>query len=195
MYNNSAIQTLQRVLQGATGEDVVDFAQQRLFGPLGMTHTKMTTDRAGNAQMFEGVQSTCRDLARFGQLMLDGGTWDGHRVVSSAWIAEATGKSSTTLNAGYGYLWWVNHEGARDRSARGHQPAGGRRTRRPRTGASCPARRTTCSGRSASATSSCRSIPGAGPSWCGLGTAEPRPTPPTFGPAQASQVVTQAVVH
>jgi len=40
-----------------------------------MTHTTMTTDRAGNALMFEGIRSTCRDLARFGLLMLDRGAW------------------------------------------------------------------------------------------------------------------------
>ena len=78
-YNNSAIQTLQRVLQGATGQDPVAFARQRLFGPLGMTHTKMTRDRAGNAQMFEGVDSTCQDMARFGLLMLHHGVGNRSR--------------------------------------------------------------------------------------------------------------------
>ena len=68
------------------------FAKQRLFAPLGMTHTTMTTDRAGNAQMFEGMRSTCRDLARFGVLMLDRGAWGGRQIVSSGWVAQATGR-------------------------------------------------------------------------------------------------------
>jgi CubicO group peptidase (beta-lactamase class C family) len=110
-YNNSAIQTLQPILQNATGQDVVTFARERLFDPLGMTHTAMTTDRAGHAQMFEGVRSTCRDLARFGLLMLNHGQWDDTRVVSSEWVAAATGRPSTELVANYGYLWWLNHEG------------------------------------------------------------------------------------
>ena len=74
-YNNSAIQTLQRVLQNATGQDVVAFAKRRLFAPLGMKHTHMSTDRAGNAQTFEGVSSSCEDMARFGTLFLDQGKW------------------------------------------------------------------------------------------------------------------------
>jgi CubicO group peptidase (beta-lactamase class C family) len=110
-YNNSAIQTLQRVLAKATGQDVVAFARTHLFAPLGMTHTRMTRDAAGNAQTFAGVHSTCRDLARFGLLMLEHGRWGDRQVVSSEWVSTATGKSSTPLNAAYGYLWWLNRPG------------------------------------------------------------------------------------
>ena len=66
-------------VQSATGQDVAAFARQRLFGPLGMTHTDDDHRPAGNAQMFEGVQSTCRDMARFGVLMLNHGKWGGSR--------------------------------------------------------------------------------------------------------------------
>jgi CubicO group peptidase (beta-lactamase class C family) len=74
-YNNAAVQTLQPVLQAATGREVTAFAAAKLFRPLGMTRTRMTTDKAGNAQTFEGVQSTCRDMARFGVMMLGRGRW------------------------------------------------------------------------------------------------------------------------
>jgi CubicO group peptidase (beta-lactamase class C family) len=110
-YNNSAIQTLEQVLERATGEDVSSFARRHLFQPLGMTHTTLATDRAGNAQLFQGLESTCRDLARFGVLMLREGRWEGKRVVSSSWVRQATGRPSTELNAAYGYLWWLNRKG------------------------------------------------------------------------------------
>jgi CubicO group peptidase (beta-lactamase class C family) len=110
-YNNSAVQTLDRVLARATGEDVAAFAERRVFEPLGMAHTSLGTDRAGNPQLFEGLQSTCRDLARFGLLMLDQGRWGNRQIVSSAWVKAATGRPSTKLNAAYGYLWWLNREG------------------------------------------------------------------------------------
>ena len=91
-YNNSAVQTLDRVLQEATGQNVVAFAQQRLFAPLGMTHTTMTTDAAGNAQMFEGIRSTCRDLARFGVAHARPRAWGTASGSSpSSWVARATG--------------------------------------------------------------------------------------------------------
>jgi CubicO group peptidase (beta-lactamase class C family) len=110
-YNNSAVQTIDRVLARATGENVAAFAERRLLKPLGMTHSALATDGAGNTQLFEGMRSTCRDMARFGVLMLNHGSWGGKQIVSSSWVARATGPPSTKLNAAYGYLWWLNRRG------------------------------------------------------------------------------------
>lgn len=110
-YNNSAIQTLSTVLESATGESPVEFARTRLFEPLGMRHSELTTDAAGNALTYAGMKTTCLDLARFGYLMLRDGMWAGEPMVSSDYVEQATGKSSTPLNAAYGWLWWLNHRG------------------------------------------------------------------------------------
>lgn len=104
-YNNSAIQTLEAVLERATGQSVVDFAAERLFEPLGM-HAHLTTDEAGNALVFMGMQSNCHDMARFGLLYLRGGEWDGQQVVSEAFVAEAVAPSQDLLPS-YGLLWWL----------------------------------------------------------------------------------------
>jgi CubicO group peptidase (beta-lactamase class C family) len=110
-YNNSAIQTLSQVLGEATGEDPADYAASRIFGPIGMRDSTMNKDAAGNTLTFMGLRTTCLDLARFGYLMLNGGRWEGEQVVSQDWVDEATGRSSTDLNAAYGYLWWLNRRG------------------------------------------------------------------------------------
>lgn len=110
-YNNSAIQALSAILLKATGEEPAAYAARHLFGPLGMYDTTWIPDRAGHTSTYAGISSTCLDLARFGYLALNRGDWDGERVVSSAYIADATGRSSTTLNAAYGLLWWVNRPG------------------------------------------------------------------------------------
>jgi CubicO group peptidase (beta-lactamase class C family) len=110
-YNNSAIQTLEAVLEEASGEDVSTFAYRRLFSPLGMDDSAMGADRAGNTQTFSGLSSTCRDLARFGLLMLQQGGWGDDQVVSADWVQESTGRAATKLNAAYGLLWWVNRQG------------------------------------------------------------------------------------
>ncbi|MBC6461670.1 serine hydrolase domain-containing protein [Actinomadura sp. HBU206391] len=193
-YNNAAVQTLQRVLREATGKDVARFAEERLFRPLGMTRTAMTADRAGNAQMFMGIRSTCRDMARLGQMMLDNGKWRGRQIVSAAYVKAATGQPSTSLNAAYGYLWWLNRPGV----VRG------------------PIAATDLGGAEEPATSRGRMVPGAPPQlyWAlglgnqliqidpasktvvvRLGKTEPRPKPPTFGAAEAAKVVTEAVVQ
>jgi CubicO group peptidase (beta-lactamase class C family) len=76
-----------------------------------MRDSEMSTDAAGNTITFMGLQTTCLDLARFGYLMLRGGTWNGEQVVSGDYVEQATAVSSTDLNAGYGYLFWLNHRG------------------------------------------------------------------------------------
>lgn len=111
VYNNAAIQTLDAVLEGATGVDPAAYAQQRLLDPIGMHHSEMTHDPAGNTNTFFGLQSTCEDLARFGYLFLRRGEWDGAKVVPEDWVEAATGRSSQDINAAYGYLWWLNRPG------------------------------------------------------------------------------------
>jgi CubicO group peptidase (beta-lactamase class C family) len=192
-YNNSAIQTLQRVLQAATGQDVRTFANRRLFGPLGMTATAMTTDRAGNAQTFMGVRSSCRDMARFGVLMLNRGRWGRRQVVSARWVQQATGRPSTKLNAAYGYLWWLNRKGHVAASplvatslAQAQDPA-------VADGRLVPHAPSDLYWALGLGNQLVQVDPGSGTVVVRLGTGEPRPQPPTFGPAEASRVVTDAV--
>ncbi len=108
-YNNSAIQTLDAVIERATGTDTAEFARTRLFEPIGMSAT-MSHDAAGNTLTFMGLQASCLDLARFGYLLLQHGQWAGRQVVPAAYVDDAT-TSSTSLNAAYGYLIWLNQTG------------------------------------------------------------------------------------
>ncbi len=193
-YNNAAVQTLQRVLQKATRENVTTFAEQHLFGPLGMRHTTMTTDQAGNAQLFEGIHSTCRDLARFGVLMLDDGRFGGRQIVSRSWVEAATGRSSTPLNAGYGYLWWLNHRGvlADPLTATSVQSAKSSTAARGRLAPRAPNDMYWALGLG---NQLIQIDPGTRTVVVRLGTSELVPMPPTFGPVDASRVVTQAVTR
>lgn len=109
-YNNSAVQTLEAVLQKATGEDVAAYAKKRLLDPIGTRDTTWQHDNAGNTTTFSGIDSSCQDLARIGYLMMRGGAWNGTSVVSEQFVADATSTSSK-LNAAYGLLWWVNKPG------------------------------------------------------------------------------------
>lgn len=111
VYNNTAIQVLSEVLEAATGVEPADYAAERILEPIGMDDSAMGLDGAGNTSTFMGLRSTCRDLARFGHLALNGGRWGDDQVVPAAWLDEATGAPSTDLNAAYGYLWWLNREG------------------------------------------------------------------------------------
>ncbi len=109
-YNNSAIQTLEAVLERSTGQDVEAFAQENLFRPIGMSST-IARDAAGNPLTFMGTQASCLDLARFGYLFLRGGRWEGEQVVPDAWVDQSTDVSQS-LQPKYGFLWWLNQDGA-----------------------------------------------------------------------------------
>jgi CubicO group peptidase (beta-lactamase class C family) len=193
-YNNSAVQTLDRVLQKATGESVVAFAERRLFAPLGMTHTTMATDRAGNAQLSAGIRSTCSDMARFGVLLLNQGRWAGKQIVSPGWVRQATGRSSTGLNAAYGYLWWLNRAGvmASVTAATSLQAVQQGATERGRLVPDAPAAMYWALGLG---NQLLQIDPASRTVVVRLGTAAPVPLPPTFGPAEASRVVTEAVLR
>lgn len=111
VYNNSAVQTLEVVLEVATGTPVEQFAAERLFEPLGMTDTSIDLDRAGNANLFAGLLTTCTDLARLGAAVLEGGaSADGTQVIPADYLALAL-EPSHDLNAAYGLLWWLNRSG------------------------------------------------------------------------------------
>lgn len=107
--NEAAIQALDAVLTAATGREPAAYARAELLEPIGARHTEMTTDEAGNTNMFALLETTCRDAARFGHLFLHHGRWDGRQVVSEEWVAQAT-QPSQDLHGGYGFLWWLNRQ-------------------------------------------------------------------------------------
>lgn len=110
-YNNTAIQTLERVLTTATGTDVIAYAREHLLRPVGINAT-FKRDEAGNTLVNWGLQASCRDLARFGYLYMMEGRWaDKKQVVPKQWVRDSL-KPSTELNSAYGYLWWLNQKGA-----------------------------------------------------------------------------------
>jgi CubicO group peptidase (beta-lactamase class C family) len=109
--NLPAIELLNPILTAATGQDPADFAQEKLFGPIGATHTTMGKTGAGVTTMHSFLSTTCQDLARFGYLFLRQGNWNGTQVVSKEWVEEATSPSQD-FNAGWGFLWWLNQPGS-----------------------------------------------------------------------------------
>ena len=109
-YNNSATQTLEVVLKRASNMAVNDFAAQYLFDPLGLS-SRLITDAAGNAGLYAGMQTSCRDLAALTQLVLDECAYEGKQIISQAFVAEAITQSST-LKDDYGLLWWLDPSGA-----------------------------------------------------------------------------------
>ena len=110
-YNNAAIQVLEAVLEEATGMPVARFARERLFEPLGMTHSTLhhrPRRRRG------GLLRPADHLPRPGPLRLAlPRPGQGRRTTAARHELRerAVGRSSTVHNAAYGYLWWLNRPG------------------------------------------------------------------------------------
>ncbi len=121
---------LSGILVKATGQSVFDFATENLFSPLGITvesnvilhsakeqsaFNKSTSisgwvsDQTGINAAGWGITLSPMDMAKIGQLCLDGGMWNGKQIVSSEWINESTKEHSRweKINLPYGYLWWI----------------------------------------------------------------------------------------
>jgi CubicO group peptidase (beta-lactamase class C family) len=98
------------VIRGATGRGVADLLHEKIIAPLGMEHAPFyVTDGNGVAFVLGGLNSTTRDNARFGQMMAQGGKWQGKQIVPADWVAASTRASAKTApdEIGYGYQWWV----------------------------------------------------------------------------------------
>jgi CubicO group peptidase (beta-lactamase class C family) len=105
-YSNEGVQLLSPILDKAAGEPIQDYARKRLFEPLGMRETSLHLDTQKHAWTYADMETSARDFARIGLLMLNKGVWQGRRIVSARWVEQSTERSQN-LNPGYGLLWWL----------------------------------------------------------------------------------------
>ena len=92
-------------------------AAAKLFGPLGIASTSLQwADYNNHTQTDTGghIYLRPRDMSKIGQLVLQGGQWNGQQVISNAWITRSTSRhgafSQVGARGGYGYLWWLSKE-------------------------------------------------------------------------------------
>jgi CubicO group peptidase (beta-lactamase class C family) len=121
VYNSVATYMLSAIVQRLTGQRVVDFLGPRLFAPLGIESPTWETSPEGIDAGGWGLSARTVDIARFGQLYLQGGDWQGARLVERAWVDAATsfqvpnvasGNVNPDWQQGYGYQFWRCRHGA-----------------------------------------------------------------------------------
>ena len=107
VYCTGALNLLGAALVGATGQWLPDLFAAWLAAPLDIARYHANLMPTGEGYGGGGLRLRPRDLAKLPQLVLGGGTWNGRRVVSAAWLADATAAHASLHAPGdYGYGWW-----------------------------------------------------------------------------------------
>lgn len=124
-YSTAGAHLISTIITRSTGKSAREFANERLFNPIGMKQIPnyemksfgfddlfgkdvkgWVNDPSGNSTGGWGLTLTPRDMARFGFLYLNRGIWSDNRIISETWIDESTAMNSNK----YGYLWWLRQE-------------------------------------------------------------------------------------
>ena len=114
-YQSGNSQILSFALRNATGMSISEFAQEHLWKPIGAEHEAywLKDRQQGFEKAFCCFYAIPRDFLRLGRLYLNGGQWQGNRLLSQAFIDKATtatpyyDRMLRSQNARYGLHWWL----------------------------------------------------------------------------------------
>ena len=90
LYNSAATYMLSAIVQQVTGQKILDYLQPRLFEPLGIQGATWETCPRGINVGGWGLSIQTEGLAKFGQLYLQKGVWQGRQLLPAQWVEEAT---------------------------------------------------------------------------------------------------------
>jgi CubicO group peptidase (beta-lactamase class C family) len=119
-YNNWDYNALTTVLEQRTGRSVHEIFKTGIADPLQMDDVSPASvyslkDEKQSIHAKVGFRLSARDMAKFGQLYLNNGMWQGRQLIPAEWIARVTTDYSKTGRRGFrschGYLWWVPCDG------------------------------------------------------------------------------------
>ena len=120
-YLSSDTEILGMVVQAATGKSISEYTSEKIWKQIGAQHDALWSldSENGMEKAYCCFNSNARDFARFGQLILNNGRWNGQQIVSEAYIHESTKPAYYLIDKEdreavdfYGYHWWIiNYKG------------------------------------------------------------------------------------
>ena len=99
-YSSGNSHLLSAILSKVTGRSALDYAREKLFGPLGIDDVLWQADPQGVSGGGAGLYLQPRDMAKIGYLWLRGGVWEGKQILPAAWIEGVRPPTSTCARAG-----------------------------------------------------------------------------------------------
>ncbi len=115
-YDNLSANLLAIVLEKAVNQTAENFAQTKLFEPLGIDVFKWQKGANGHNYGSGGLKLRTRDMANLGQLMLQEGTWNNQQLLPKSYVRAATQRQTAQGMPPYGYMWWIA-DGAKNTKA------------------------------------------------------------------------------
>lgn len=116
VYNTGGSHVLGVMVAEAAGMPLEEYAEEVLFGPLGITPGDWMRSPQDEVSAGSGLEMTPRDMAKLGYLYLRDGEWDGEQIVDPDFARAATTWQSagdaTGGWAGYGFQWWITSTNA-----------------------------------------------------------------------------------
>jgi CubicO group peptidase (beta-lactamase class C family) len=115
-YNGGAVTLLGKIIERASGLDLETFSDLYLFSPMGIEAFEWPYMRRDLIAAHGDLDLRPRDMAKLGQMMLNGGVWNERRILPAEWV-EASWRQAVDFppgatHLGYGYLWWLRSYGA-----------------------------------------------------------------------------------
>ena len=113
LYNSPATYMASAIVQKVTGQTVLDYLRPRLFEPLGFKDPRWVMSPQGINAGAYGLSIRTEEIAKFGQLYLQKGMWNGKQLIPASWVEQATSVQTSNGSAptsdwdqGYGYQFW-----------------------------------------------------------------------------------------
>jgi CubicO group peptidase (beta-lactamase class C family) len=111
-YSSGDTNILMAVLKGAIGEGYADYPWKRVFDPLGMDHVTWERDGSGTFVGSSYLYATALDQARWGQMVLDDGAWNGERLLAPGWVRYTTTMAPSFYTTPVGHDHYEDNPGA-----------------------------------------------------------------------------------
>ncbi|MES2661204.1 MAG: serine hydrolase [Verrucomicrobiota bacterium] len=117
LYNTMGSYTLSAIITKVTGQTSLEYLKPRLFEPLGIENPRWDKSPEGNSLGGYGLYIRTEDIAKFGQLYLQKGKWEGKQLIAEEWVKQATTKQvpnekeshadiGSDWQQGYGFQFW-----------------------------------------------------------------------------------------
>jgi CubicO group peptidase (beta-lactamase class C family) len=118
LYSSGTANLAGGVIAKVTGTWLPDLLRDKVFTPLQFGQYGLWLQPTGEPYMGGGTRLRLRDFMKLAQVIIDGGTWHGKRIISAQWAKTLSSPETTIRDRKYGNLWWFEDYPYNDRKVR-----------------------------------------------------------------------------